>query len=185
MHYLESLVRSLVSIVECEPSVCKSSHIPTFLGTYSATRTRAGAIHLKFTTNIVLFILVTLYLQIEGCCTSSPSTRRMVHLQEPTGNMSGGCWGVGHMINFSLLFAWESPYLWGEAALESYMLRSKEVYWVPVDMSDALRLINSKTLIRSSSSYPLHTKLEVCCRSMPRDEPRISYSYFFLCSSAL
>ena len=42
VHYLESLVRLLVTIVELEPSVCKTSHILAFLGAYSATRTKAG-----------------------------------------------------------------------------------------------------------------------------------------------
>ena len=39
---LESLVRLLITIVELDPSVCRTSHVLVLLGAYSATRTRAG-----------------------------------------------------------------------------------------------------------------------------------------------
>ena len=40
--FLESLVELLVSVVELCPSVCKTSHILTFLSAYSATTSRSG-----------------------------------------------------------------------------------------------------------------------------------------------
>lgn len=41
--FLEFLVELLISVVELCPSVCKTSHILTFLSAYSATRSRSGA----------------------------------------------------------------------------------------------------------------------------------------------
>ena len=78
VHYLESLVRLLVTIVEFEPSVCKTSHIPAFLGAYSATRTRTGRSGPQYVsffccrdlyhTMTTLYCIVFFCLQTGDCC---------------------------------------------------------------------------------------------------------------------
>lgn len=89
----------------------------------------------------------------------------MGHLQENLGK-------VFIIVYLSLLFQLNlppflySPFLWGEAALEHYKLR-RGIFWRPPDVSDILKLLDTHTLLKSSSRFPTDIQLEVSDQQNP------------------